>query len=232
MGHPAKSGFLGYASEWQKEKQRQGHSRVLTRDAHLSARKAAREDGAPTSSVPRNDWVLDVDGLKCAGGLGFGLVPAAGREDGLIAGAPGVRLVASDGAGLVEDGVDNTPGFFDVVLASEERGVASHGVGEDTLVGFHVPWFRVTGGDHLDGAAAAVAFGVGCADPHRDGHLRTDAHAHVVLRTGFRVEAGGGRAAEARHDLGAGDGKVLAGANVERDAAPAPGVYGELDGGE
>ena len=169
--------------------------------------------------------------------VGEGFLPAAGWGDvgdGLLGGfgcTPGVGDVGIDGGVGFEDGVDDAPGFFDVVLAGEESSVAGHGVGEDALVGFHLLGAWVAAGFELDEFAGAVFVGWSDGDGEGDGHLGADAHADVILGSGLD-EVGCRRAAQAGDELCAGGGEVFARADVEGDTIPAPGFDIEAEGGE
>ncbi len=174
---------------------------------------------------------------RSSGLVGQGCLPAAGWGDvgdGLLGGfgrAPGVGGVRVDGGVGFEDGVDDAPGLFDVVLAGEESGVAGHGVGEDALVGLHLFGAGVAAGFELGEFAGSLFVGGSDGNGQGDGHLGADAHADVILGSGLD-EVGCGRAAQAGDELGAGGGEIFAGADVEGDAVPAPGLDVEAEGGE
>ena len=108
--------------------------------------------------------------------------------------------------------------------------VALHGVAEEALVRGPAAG-RVVGGDQLDVLADELV--AGDLDPHAE--LDADVGAQVQAQV---VGAGGdqlpeqlqGRAPELDQDLGVGHRQVLAGADVERHAGPAPGVDGQAGG--
>src|SRR5208282_4816967 len=67
---------------------------------------------------------------------------------------------------------------------------------------------------------------------HSNRHLRADAESHVILRDTRLGDVGGGWFAESTQDLRTSQWKILAGANIERNALPSPGFDLQLEGGE
>ena len=152
-------------------------------------------------------------------------IPAAGRDGTLVhlVRSPRMRFVSIQRGVLVEDPINDPPGFFDVVLTGKQRRIADHGIAEDALVGGHFAGTRITAGDKLN-VGTLSSFHKGCdGDHHGHGDLRTEAEAQVVLR-GIGIDVGGGKPAQAGNDLEAGHGQILAGTDIEGHSLPAPGV--------
>src|ERR1700754_3388248 len=69
---------------------------------------------------------------------------------GNIGRSPCVEGIGIDWRVRCKDRIDDPPGFFDVILAREESGVASHGIRENTFVGFRLFGTWMTAGFELD----------------------------------------------------------------------------------
>ena len=147
------------------------------------------------------------------------------REDpGRRVRAPRSGLVLVQRGPVVEDPVDHAPRGLHGVLAREERLVALRGVADEALVRRALGPALVARvelhalADHrLPGLLGAAA--------ERDGHVGREAEPEVV-RVGWLglAEDRLGRALHLDEDLGRGHRQALAGPQVERHAAPAPGV--------
>src|SRR4029453_4094193 len=123
---------------------------------------------------------------------GFGrVVPVSDALDQLVGlrGSPGAGLVLMHEGRLIENRIDDAPGFPDNVFAGEQGGVAARGVAEQTLVGLHVVARGIVAGDQLDvvGLPAHPAGGLD-ARPETDHHLGAQAEAIVIALLGVDVE--------------------------------------------
>jgi hypothetical protein len=124
----------------------------------------------------------------------------------------------------LEQRVNDAPGLLDIVFAGEQRPVPRHRIGQHALVGVLLVRAGVAARQELGGIALSRFLGI--HDVHADGNLvlGTDLKAKVIRR-GLVVKDRR-RALEPRHDLRAGHGERLAGADVERHALPAPVIDG------
>ena len=133
------------------------------------------------------------------------------------------------------DLVDVAPCPFDLVAAGEERGVAAHGVEEETFVGFGAG-FAEAGAvlevhfDALHANGWAWDFGL---DAEGDAFVGLDADDEDIggVFAGAAVEEDVRRFAEVDADFGGLFGELFADAEVEGDAFPAPVVDVDADGG-
>src|SRR4029450_8814078 len=72
---------------------------------------------------------------------GFGrVVPVSDGLDQLggLRGSPGAGLALMHEGRLIENRIDDAPGFLDGVFAREQGGIAARGVAQQTPVGLHV----------------------------------------------------------------------------------------------
>ncbi len=134
------------------------------------------------------------------------------------------------------DRVDDAPALLDLLVAGEQRRVAEQHVEQQPLVGL---------GAGLGERLAVLEVHRDVADLHRRaGHLGAEAQRHALVGLDPHDElvraqllgVGLGerqvrRLAEQHGDLGDPAGEPLAGAQVERDAGPAPGLDLEAHGG-
>ena len=136
---------------------------------------------------------------------------------------------------LLFDGVDDSPGAFDFVVADEEGEVAEDGVEEEAFVGFGgiAAEGDVVVEGHLGGCDAGDGAGGFGVDEQRDALVRLDAEDEdVVLEVFFR-----GGEEDAGRDLGAvlpaaadrRGGRDAAGSGAVGDG---PGVGCSIGGGE
>ena len=133
------------------------------------------------------------------------------------------------------DLVDVAPCPFDLVAAGEERGVAAHGVEEETFVGFGAG-FAEAGAVlevHFDAFHANGGAGDFGLDAEGDAFVGLDADDEDIggVVAGAAVEEDVGRLPEVDADFGGLFGELFADAEVEGDPFPAPVVDVDADGG-
>ena len=146
------------------------------------------------------------------------------EDPGRFCRAPGARLVIVEGCPVVQDPVDHAPRRLDGILAGEQRLVAARGVADQALVGRALGPALVAG-EELDGLADQGLSGLLRPCTQRDRHVRRQPEAEVVGVRWLRFcEHGLGWTLQLHEHLGCAHGQALAGTEVERDAAPAPGV--------
>ncbi len=148
-----------------------------------------------------------------------------------IFGAPGALVIDVNRRVGLQHWVDDAPGFFDVVLARKEGWVASHGVAEEQFVRLHFVRVGMMVGEQFGLLTDESFAGSHDGDAEREVYIGADAEAQVVLLKLGRADCCGGQA-ETRNHFGAFDREIFAGAKVERDAAPAPGIDFESQYGE
>ncbi len=135
---------------------------------------------------------------------------------------------------MVEDRVDDAPLCFHHVLAGEERGVALHGVTEETLVRADLA-DDIADGQELHVLAAHRFAGHLRTHPHGDGHVGAEAEADVVGVLAGEVVGMKDRQRrwiELDQHLGARYRERLACADVERHVCPSPACDAKAQRGE
>src|SRR5262245_10058147 len=156
-------------------------------------------------------------------------------------GAGGAGLVdvnARGGFPDLEDGLDELPGAIDGVASVEQGRVAAHAVEQEALVGLGDRALEGVGVGHghedvadVDGFARDLG-----DEAERDALVGLDAQGEdgglEDAAGGFFLEEHEGDGAEVDVDLGQALGELLARAQVERHALPAPAVDHEAHGGE
>ncbi len=125
----------------------------------------------------------EFDGFAGAFAGRGGVGPAAGRLDVVVDffGAPGAGVVGVDGRVGFQNGVDDAPGFFDVVLAGELGWVAGHGVAEEDFVGLHFIGLGVVMREQFGLLADEGLAGGHHGDAERDVDVGADAEAQIIL---------------------------------------------------
>src|SRR5215831_2431549 len=188
-------------------------TREIFRLSAIAASAGGSLERAPGASVARQELV------------GGGRALAAGGIVGEVLG----RVARP----VVEDGLHGPPARLDVVGTLEEGGIADHAVVEQRLVagGGRRIEIGLVGEVHADVAEIHGEAGPLGGELQRNAFVRLDAQDHPVgihLVDMRAAEQGVRRLVEADRDLGLALLQVLAGAQVERHARPAPVVDVQL----
>src|ERR1700760_1407732 len=96
--------------------------------------------------------------------------------------SPGSFVVLKYGSVGVQHRIDDSPGFFHIILARKQGGIPCHRVAQYTLVCFHFVWTGMTTRDHLDVLAFQCLAGSHYGRADGDGHLGTDPESQMILR--------------------------------------------------
>src|SRR5262249_21741152 len=112
------------------------------------------------------------------------VMPASSRRTFLVdlTGTPRTCLVFVKGGAGLEHLIDNSPGFFDIVVAGKQGGVSCHRVSQHTFVRFHFLWSGMTAGHHLHLLRFHPSARSHNSRPHRYRHLGTDPEPEMVPR--------------------------------------------------
>src|SRR6266851_5344599 len=145
--------------------------------------------------------------------------------------SPAASAVLANPRRVVEQRLDDAPGFLDRVLVGEERAVAGERRLEENLVRGRA-LAALLGELHLAADRLRPAcVGAMCFEDHTEAGARIDSDDELVrLRLlAFAEEREWRRGAKDKPELGLGDREVLPGSDVERDALPALVVDPELE---
>src|SRR5580700_6589257 len=109
------------------------------------------------------------------------VLPASRRRNSInLSWAPGIWLVGIDRRGLLQHGIDDSPGFFHVVFAGKQSGVADHGIAQDTFVGIHFLGGGLLARDHLRGLSRHLLVRPHDGNAHSNRDIRANPEAEII----------------------------------------------------
>src|SRR5262245_55462556 len=151
-------------------------------------------------------------------------MPAARGSDSLdLCWSPRARFVLIDRRAVLQDRIDDSPRLLDVVLPRKQRGVAMHGVTEDSFVRVHLVGAGKTAAEHLRGCAECLLSRRDDIRANRDRDVGTDPEP-AIIRLEVEVAKHGRWLPKPGDDLSARHGQMLAGPDVKGHTLPAPGI--------
>src|SRR5262249_30771906 len=159
------------------------------------------------------------------------IIPAIRGHDSLVnlRGSPHARLIFIHRSVRLYDWIDDSPSFFDVVFASEQRGVAGHRISKDALVSVHFVRIRTLHRHELHRLTGHLR--VRRLDHHsvRDRKVRTDPESKMI-RLYTACSENCGWPSQPDEKFRTCHGQTLPGPDVKGNALPTPGVDLELQG--
>src|SRR5262245_23014348 len=102
--------------------------------------------------------------------LDLRIIPTtSGREVLCLVGSPCPRFIWKNRNLCLYRWIDDTPCLLDIIFASKQGCVSSHGITQETLIGVHVADTRQSGGNQLGAGAGSLLLGVDniCANGNR-----------------------------------------------------------------
>src|SRR5262245_10479749 len=154
--------------------------------------------------------------------LDLRIVPAtSGREVLCLLGSPCPSLIWKNRNLRFNHRIDDTPCLLDIIFASKQGCVSSHGIAQEPLIGVHVACTRQSGRNQFSAGAGSLLLGVDNIRANGNRYIGADPEPAIV-RSQIIVAEHRRWQAQPDYDLGAGHGQALAGSDVEGNAVPSP----------
>src|SRR5690348_17163489 len=135
---------------------------------------------------------------RAARGHGPWIPPPIGRRDvSRLCGTPAARLVRVEWRARLHHGIDDPPGFLDIVLPGEERAISRERIAQDAHIAITLGGARMAAREELHHLSLPTILPVHDVQPDRDLGLRIQADSYVVRR---RLERKDPRRAAQPHD--------------------------------